>query len=47
MSDELTDAQIVELEQALRALARELEAGLDANSDSADVVDLDQPIGRV
>ena len=45
--DELTDAELTELTAALEALRDELEAQLARPSDRAEIVDLDQPIGRI
>lgn len=47
MPEELTDAQVEELGERLRALEVELRGALEAGSDGAKVVSLDQPIGRV
>ena len=47
MSEDLTDEQISELGQDLRSALSELEALLAAPSDRAEIVDLDQPIGRL
>lgn len=45
--DELTDAQLAELTAALEALRDGLEAQMARPTDRTDVVDLDQPIGRI
>ncbi|MCA9609355.1 MAG: TraR/DksA family transcriptional regulator [Myxococcales bacterium] len=45
--DDLTDAQIQELAAALERLKEELEAALSSARGAAEVVSLDQPIGRV
>ena len=47
MSDEPTAEQSAALHTALRTLQGELRAELERDSDSADTVDLDQPIGRL
>ena len=47
LPDELTADQIDELAAALRALQAELRADLERPSDSAAIVDLDTPQGRV
>ena len=44
--DELTD-ELEELQATLEALRDELEAQLARPSDRAEIVDLDQPIGRI
>ncbi len=45
--DELTQAQIDELEADLRAAREELQAALVQSASGAKTVDLDQPIGRL
>ena len=45
--DELSDAQREELGARLRALVEELEAALESSREGAEVVSLDQPIGRL
>ena len=45
--DELTEDQVRALAGALTALAAELERSLAAAKEAAEVVSLDQPIGRV
>lgn len=47
VADPLTDAEVEELVGDLHALRAELQGQLDAPSDRADTVDLEQPIGRV
>lgn len=47
MSDELTEAQVEELLQELRALQEELEAQLSESKAHSAPVDLDLPIGRL
>lgn len=44
---ELTEAQLVELGERLRALATELSETIDRSADEAKPVDLDEPIGRL
>lgn len=46
-AEELTEAQVRELGAALEALRDELEAALESSREGAEVVSLDQPIGRV
>jgi DnaK suppressor protein len=45
--EELTDAQRVELKAKLLAIREELSAALERSTDSAQVVSLDEPIGRL
>ncbi len=45
--DELTPDQVETLHAALEALKVELRAELERDTDSADIVDLDQPMGRL
>jgi DnaK suppressor protein len=47
MTDEPTAEQIDVLQAALQALNVDLRAELERDSDSADTVELDQPIGRL
>ena len=47
MDDELTAAQIAQLEAALRSAREELERHLEGSAEGAQVVSLDQPIGRL
>ena len=47
VDDELTDAQIAALKDALEQLRDELERALAGSEEGARVVSLDQPIGRV
>lgn len=46
-AEDLTDDELEELHGDLIALHEELSAELEAGSDRADTVDLDQPIGRI
>lgn len=45
--DELTDAQVEALTAKLRALEAELRATIDKGREGAQVVSLDEPIGRL
>ena len=45
--DELTDPQLAELTAALQALLADLEGQVSRPSDRSEIVDLDQPIGRI
>lgn len=45
--DELTDAELEELGNRLRALVDELTLALESSREGAQVVSLDQPIGRL
>jgi DnaK suppressor protein len=47
VSDELTEPQLATLKTLLLTLQTDLTAALAENADSTDVVDLDQPIGRL
>ena len=45
--EELSEAELAELDGALRELKQELEAGLEREGAGAKPVDLDAPIGRL
>lgn len=47
LPDDLTDEQVTELADDLRALRKSLSDALEASRDGARPVDLDEPIGRL